>query len=277
MRSGYRAMVSALVVAAAGCSAETDRTVAPSSGPDCVKIPEGYYIFEDGQFTRAPDLARVSAAGVDRASPPPRNWAADVRRELSAAGHDWLGLQVKRGVVATFYGDAPTATARAAGLSEGRAAIAADPLADRTVAVIVNAASAPGRTGPGAAVAALDEYPSAAACEAAFAEVAGGEAFAFVEGTDPGAAERDLLAAVAGIAIVCQDHDIEIGGHWSAPGGEAASQRRAEAVKTRLTELGAFDDRLTAVGYGDSRPIDRSITLVDAGANERIEFSVSER
>jgi len=55
------------------------------------------------------------------------------------------------------------------------------------------------------------------------------------------------------------------------------SQRRAEAVRKRLVDGGIAAARLTAVGYGESRPIDSDRTSEGRAANRRVEFTILEQ
>lgn len=65
---------------------------------------------------------------------------------------------------------------------------------------------------------------------------------------------------------------IEIGGHTNSVGNaaynESLSQRRAEAVKQYLIANGVPADRLKAVGYGSSQPVQGSDPA--AGENRRV-------
>jgi len=65
---------------------------------------------------------------------------------------------------------------------------------------------------------------------------------------------------------------VEIGGHTNSVGNaaynESLSQRRAEAVKQYLVANGVPADRLKAVGYGSSQPVQGSDPA--AGENRRV-------
>jgi OOP family OmpA-OmpF porin len=65
---------------------------------------------------------------------------------------------------------------------------------------------------------------------------------------------------------------VEIGGHTNSVGNaaynESLSQRRAEAVKEYLVANGVPADRLKAVGYGSSQPVQGSDPA--AGENRRV-------
>jgi outer membrane protein OmpA-like peptidoglycan-associated protein len=71
---------------------------------------------------------------------------------------------------------------------------------------------------------------------------------------------------------------IEISGHTDDVGNEQSnlklSQSRAEAVKNYLTEKGITADRLTAKGYGKSKPIALNTSEEGRKQNRRTEFTV---
>jgi outer membrane protein OmpA-like peptidoglycan-associated protein len=69
---------------------------------------------------------------------------------------------------------------------------------------------------------------------------------------------------------------LEIQGHTDSSGDDAlnqnVSQTRAEAVLRYLTEHGIDPERLTAIGYGETRPIESNRTSQGREINRRIEF-----
>ncbi len=79
---------------------------------------------------------------------------------------------------------------------------------------------------------------------------------------------------------------IEIGGHTDHAGSEKynadLSQKRAESVRTYLVEKGVEEARLTAKGYGESKPLvplpeDGKETKEGAEKNRRVEFNILEQ
>lgn len=72
---------------------------------------------------------------------------------------------------------------------------------------------------------------------------------------------------------------IEVQGHTDSDGNDEAnlklSQGRAEAVMKYLVTTGKVDaGRLTAVGYGETKPIDTNATTEGKGNNRRVEFLI---
>jgi OOP family OmpA-OmpF porin len=84
----------------------------------------------------------------------------------------------------------------------------------------------------------------------------------------------DVLLRNAGIARV------EVQGHTDNSGTEAAnnelSERRAQAVREWLVKAGVQDERLTAAGYGSSRPLAPNITAQNRAKNRRVELVILE-
>ncbi len=74
---------------------------------------------------------------------------------------------------------------------------------------------------------------------------------------------------------------IEIQGHTdnqgNAPHNMTLSQSRAESVRARLVELGVTADRLTAHGFGQTRPIAPNLTAAGRARNRRVMFVITQR
>jgi len=87
---------------------------------------------------------------------------------------------------------------------------------------------------------------------------------------------RTILEIVARSLADWPDVRVEIAGHTDARGTEPynldLSQRRAEAVRTYLAERGVAADRLTAKGYGESKPIANNGTEAGRTKNRRVEL-----
>ena len=88
----------------------------------------------------------------------------------------------------------------------------------------------------------------------------------------------DTLEALAEIANACPAFRIVIEGHTDAEGTDERNQRlsdrRARAVESFLVRAGVSAKRLSAVGYGATRPIADNDTPEGRAKNRRIEFTV---
>ena len=78
----------------------------------------------------------------------------------------------------------------------------------------------------------------------------------------------------------CPDAVVEVGGHTDS-GGSASknmdlSKARAQAVVDYLASAGVLRERMSAVGYGDTRPIASNSTDDGKARNRRIEFILRE-
>ena len=73
---------------------------------------------------------------------------------------------------------------------------------------------------------------------------------------------------------------IELSGHTDNVGddvsNERLSQRRAEAVRAYLVSRSLDGSRITAIGYGASRPVDSNDTKVGRANNRRTEFEITD-
>ncbi len=71
---------------------------------------------------------------------------------------------------------------------------------------------------------------------------------------------------------------VEVGGHTDDRGSDATndrlSQRRAESVMAYLVASGVTQGRLSAVGYGERRPVASNDTETGRALNRRVEFVV---
>ncbi|PLX36771.1 MAG: hypothetical protein C0606_13215 [Hyphomicrobiales bacterium] len=89
-----------------------------------------------------------------------------------------------------------------------------------------------------------------------------------------------LLDNLVYMAQRCPMAGIEIEGHTDADGSDEANQAlseaRARAVADYLGGAGVAGDRLSAIGYGESRPVASNDTDEGKAQNRRIEFRVVE-
>jgi OmpA-OmpF porin, OOP family len=117
-------------------------------------------------------------------------------------------------------------------------------------------------------------------CERAFDRMMERNVINFSAGSaaiDP--SSREVLNALASVALRCDRFSIEVAGHTDNQGGRELnmdlSRARADAVATYLTGQGVARSRLTARGYGPDRPRMSNATPAGQAANRRIEFYVS--
>ena len=283
--------VTAACVALAGLTAcggdEAETSQAPAAtagGVECVELVPGQYYWDGSRFA-----VMGQPAPVSRPEPAPvpvretTGWASELERSFPELGFPWMGLRV-RGRVATLTGIAPDVNAKERGLAAGEAAIAAYEGGGQDISLIVDGIAVEGGArGVGESLAALsDGEATLQACQRAFNETMQGRNVQFETRADtisPSSAR--LLDAVSGVAILCQDYSIEIGGHTDSRGSDDynrnLSQQRADAVRTYLVGKGVNPDALEAVGFGESKPIDTAETADAWAKNRRTEFTVTER
>ena len=98
---------------------------------------------------------------------------------------------------------------------------------------------------------------------------------ASAEITQEGFAIVDGIAAMLGEA---PDTPVEVHGHTDSDGdstvNERLSQERAQAVVNALVARGIDPERLVAIGFGESDPIEPNITAEGRAKNRRIEFAL---
>ena len=90
----------------------------------------------------------------------------------------------------------------------------------------------------------------------------------------------DSLAKLDRVANVLKKYPdllLEVAGHTDDQGDEALnidlSQRRAEAVRIYLIEVGALAENLTAKGYGESVPVADNGSETGRAINRRVELN----
>jgi len=139
----------------------------------------------------------------------------------------------------------------------------------------------PGWQGPAAdASLALEPPPAALGIEAIRTVQARLGKIAFVTGKAELAPSSGApLQEVAELMARFPQLNVIVEGHTDATGGAArnleVSRQRAEAVVAFLVQKGVAAARLSATGYGGSRPIADNRTEAGRDANRRVEFAVS--
>lgn len=271
----------ALGITACGPAAVNSTNANQSAGTVCVPAPETgqYFVFEGGKFvpTVSPAAEIVERVVVREAAV---DWAQDVESQFPGMGYSWMGLNIRQNT-ATLIGVAPDATTKEAAFVAGEVAIRSK-AEGAELNVIDGISIEGGAAGVGAALAELDDLPSLEACQKAFVDTMDGRNVEFTVGSDvikPASAR--LLDAVSGVASLCAAYDIEVGGHADSRGDDGynlvLSQDRADAVRAYLGTKGVDQSGITAVGYGETRPIDTSGTPEGNDRNRRTEFTVSDR
>jgi len=126
------------------------------------------------------------------------------------------------------------------------------------------------------------EIKSVSACQAVLDDLKRDKKinFAYDKAEIRGAESFDLLNALASAANQCPALKINIEGHTDADGSEIYNQRlsesRANLVVAYLSENGVERKRMSAIGYGESKPIADNTTNTGKARNRRIEFIVTE-
>ncbi len=133
--------------------------------------------------------------------------------------------------------------------------------------------------GDGTVVAAKPLPENAAACVKNAQEVLAKQKITF----DPGSARIDdaadgVMAALATLLKQCPGLPVEISGHTDSQGTERnnkrLSQQRAEAVVAALKEAGVDTGQMSAMGYGEEKPIAENSDEDGRETNRRIEIAL---
>jgi len=127
----------------------------------------------------------------------------------------------------------------------------------------------------------LAALPTPEECVARINQILAEQKITFAPGSDDiDAAARDSIERIADAMTDCGRVPMEVAGHTDSQGRESMnqqlSQRRAEAVLTALRARRVLTGNLTAVGYGEARPIADNGTEEGREANRRIEFTLIE-
>ncbi|HET9040839.1 MAG TPA: OmpA family protein [Gemmatimonadales bacterium] len=86
-----------------------------------------------------------------------------------------------------------------------------------------------------------------------------------------------ILDAVASSLVANEEIKVRVGGHTDNTGSAALNKRlsaaRAESVRQYLISKGVATDRLTAAGYGPSKPVASNKTAAGRAQNRRVELT----
>ncbi len=89
-----------------------------------------------------------------------------------------------------------------------------------------------------------------------------------------------ILDRASAVIARCPEAGVEVGAHSNSDGSAARNrdltQARAETIVEYLVAAGVKRERLTAVGYGETKPIADNTTAAGKAANRRIEFTFTE-
>ncbi|MFM6852777.1 MAG: OmpA family protein [Sphingopyxis sp.] len=218
----------------------------------------------------------TNAAFVDRLE-------GEARTALGNAGGTGLAVHFEREPalrrVAIITGTADAAT-RATILAAVRAVpgVADARWADDGAAS--NGATGAASTGAATAAAPAATPAAVASCQTQVDAAIGGNIIQFDRGHATISAQSNgLIAAIAAALGPCAGVSVEVSGHTDASGSPATnaalSQARAQAVVTALTARGVPAERLTAHGYGSTKPKVAGRGAAADAANRRIEFTVA--
>jgi OOP family OmpA-OmpF porin len=88
---------------------------------------------------------------------------------------------------------------------------------------------------------------------------------------------QTILDAVASSLVANEEIKVQVGGHTDNTGSAAVNKRlsaaRAEAVRQYLISKGVSADRLTAAGFGPSKPVASNKTAAGRAQNRRVELT----
>lgn len=225
-----------------------------------LRVTDNLNIIEDGQ-----------AAGWEAALPALLTQAVTLQHHQAT-----LSLS---GQTVTVKGAVPTADAKTKLLHEVASLLGTSIHVQDQVTVASSGSASQANPAPASQPSAAP-HASRAQVQAGLDEVLRGEHIAFESNsavlTSKGRAVVDKLVPALKRA---PDAVIEIGGHTDSYGDPdynlQLSRARAEAVRQYLVEH-QVPNRLTAVGYGSTRPLSQDRTRAASKKNRRIEFRVKE-
>lgn len=252
--------------------APASSTYADQTSAQCVDLPDdGYYLFSDGKFSPVSSTQGRPVSGL----------SLDERlsQKMVMSGYPWLSV-VTKDHIATLVGLAPDEEERERGFLAGEKVIRDAGSATTQIKVVVDGISVSGGdSGVGVALRDLDDRPTLDSCQQAFDSIMTGRMVEFqTNDAAISSASARLLDTITAASLLCKDYVIEVSGHTDSRGSDsynlALSQARASAVRRYLISGGVDDQMITAMGYGETRPIDPSSTPQAHLLNSRTEFKI---
>ena len=160
----------------------------------------------------------------------------------------------------------------------GKAKIADSSRAPLQIAEVAAAAEAEAAAAAEVEAAAAAEAEAAAQCNQKLEVVPGGSTISFKHDSDQlNLKSIQVLDQISKIVELCSNSILVVGGHTDSLGPSdfnfQLSQRRANAVKSRLVLNGVDASAIDAVGFGESSPIASNETRKGRAENRRIEFN----
>lgn len=179
--------------------------------------------------------------------------------------------------------DTPTATDSSTATPTGTPSATTQPTATDTATATAGPTTtptvspttpAPSPTAPNPIVNATGGSSEAAAAAAAIAELPKIQFPSAISG--PTAAGRATVSKIAAVLLQYPSVKVRIEGHTDDLGTDRVnlelSAARAEVVRTLLIHAGVKGDRLTAKGYGESRPFVPNTSDANRAINRRVSF-----
>ena len=245
----------------------------------CVTLPEGTYRFANGKFVSLDFEGDPEAEPIPTIDP--GQWRGRIEDDLRQDGFDWMGLTV-RGDVTLLTGTAPDEETKAEGIEAAKEALQSDDVASASVNIIVDAVTVEGEAAPaGSVVETLPDQPSLSVCQTAYDQLMESRRIEFTGNSSIADASDGLLDTISAMTLICTPYALEVASHTDARGAESYNQRlsqaRANSIRDYLIEKGVDSGRLSAVGYGETQPIDTSQSSAAYARNRRTEFKLSRK
>jgi outer membrane protein OmpA-like peptidoglycan-associated protein len=231
-------------------------------------------------FSGPKEQATAPSAVIE--APTPKDWPMIASQALKSAGYAFALPALEDGIL-SISGDAPDAISRTRAFDIGVKAILSDKAHIGYVLAFDNAMTIAGETITSVpdAASALGSAPQAQACQTAYNTLLKGRVIHFGSASAVLADDsKPLLDALAAVAIRCETYRVELGGHTDPMGdptaNQALSERRAQSVADYLVSKSVPAAQLGVIGYGETKPIDKTGSAEADAKNRRIEFKVAE-